>query len=154
MKTFRLLPGRFKIIGLILAIPGIVLGIMCLHGGFEFEWLALKIRGENELFLPAVENFTNEVAFFLVLTGLMFIAFSREKEEDERVQQIRLEAFQWSFLVHFSFLQIANWLTYSEHFFFILMYSMFTPLLVFIGRFYYVLKVKESGFLREKEEAI
>ncbi|MEZ4920992.1 MAG: hypothetical protein R2792_17960 [Saprospiraceae bacterium] len=151
MKTFRLLPGYFKIIGLLMVIPGAILGAMTLYGEFEFPWLDFKIREKDEFLLPAVENFTNELAFFLIIAGLLFLVFSREKEEDERVQQIRLEAFQWSFLVHFVLVIIANWFMFSENFFFVLIYGMFTPLLVFLGRFYYVLKIKEAPSFNENE---
>ncbi len=67
--------------------------------------------------------------------GLLLIAFSREKIEDERTGRLRLEALQWSVYINYLILVVAIIVTYDGVFFSMMIYNMFTVLLVFIGRF-------------------
>lgn len=143
MKTMRLLPTTWKWPGVLLSLGGMILGVMSLFGGYEIGWLALKIRQEAEFLSPAVENFTEELALTLLIAGLLILAFTRVKGEDERVRLIRLEAFQWSILVNFIIVLAGNWSLYGEGFFYLMVFNLFTPLIVFLLRFYYVLYVSE-----------
>ncbi len=70
-----------------------------------------------------------------VIAGLLLIAFSREKIEDEIIGQLRLEALQWSVYVNYLVLAIAIVMLYNEAFFDVMVYNMFTVLVVFIARF-------------------
>jgi hypothetical protein len=143
MKKMRLLSPKWKWIGLALVVPGLILGAFSVFGNFQIPWLALKIREKAEFLIPAVENFTDELALTLVVAGLLMIAYSREKEEDERVQMIRLEAMQWGILVNFAIVLIANWSIYQGNFLYVMLFNLFTPLVVFLLRFYYVLFIAE-----------
>jgi hypothetical protein len=136
-----LLPSIWKWPGALLSLAGMILGALAVFGSFEIAWLALKIRKESELFSPAVENFTDELALTLLIVGLLILAFTREQDEDERVRLIRLEAFQWSILVNFCIVLVANWLLYGGDFLYVMLFNLFTPLVVFLLRFYYVLHI-------------
>lgn len=144
MKTMCLLPASWKWPGLILSLAGLGLGAFTLFDDYEWKWLSLRVREEGKLFEPAVENFTNELALTMVLVGLLILVFSREHYEDERIQLIRLEAFQWSVLVHFIIVLVGNWALYGQNFFLLMTANLFTPLVVFMLRFYYVLYIRES----------
>ncbi|MBL7804405.1 MAG: hypothetical protein JNL02_11760 [Saprospiraceae bacterium] len=139
MKTLRLLPTVWKPVGFVLALAGAVLGTLTVFGNFEIPGFGFNLRKEDEFLVPRFENFTQELALTLLLVGLLAMAFSRVKHEDERVQLIRLEAFQWSVLVQFSVLLAANWLLYGGNFFYAMLFNLFTPLIVFLLRFHYVL---------------
>jgi hypothetical protein len=139
----RLLPSTWKWPGVLLSLAGMTLGAMSLFGGYEIAWLTLKIRQKAEFLSPAVENFTEELALTLLIAGLLILAFTREKDEDERVRLIRLEAFQWSILANFIIVLAGNWSLYGEGFFYLMVFNLFTPLVVFLLRFYYVLYVSE-----------
>lgn len=152
MKTFRLLPTHWKRIGFVLAIIGAVLGALTIFSGYEIPGFGFNMRAEAKFITPMFENFTDELALTLLLVGLLLMAFSRVKFEDERVQLIRLEAFQWSFLVHFSILLLANWLLYAGNFFYAMLFNLFTPLVVFLLRFHYVLYVSDKQILAEMTE--
>jgi hypothetical protein len=150
MKKMKLLAPRWKRIGLVLTVPGLALGALSVFGNFEIPWLALKIREKTHFFSSAIENFTDELALTLVIAGLLLIAYSREKEEDERVQMIRLEAMQWGILVNFAVILIANWSIYEGNFLYVMMFNLFTPLVVFLLRFYYVLWIAERPTTEEE----
>ncbi len=143
MKTMRLLPTAWKWPGLILSLTGLPLGALSVFGEFEFAWLSFRVREKGDLFSSEMENFTNELALTLIIAGLLILAFTRERDEDERIRQIRLEAFQWSILIHFVILLIGNWLLYGSAFFYLMTFNLCTPLLVFLLRFYYVLYISE-----------
>jgi len=146
MKTMRLLPTSWKWPGAILSILGLALGFAAELGDFSFSWLTFKVREEKGMFsLSAEEDFTNELALTLTIVGLLMLAFTRERDEDERVRLIRLEAFQWSILVNFIIILIGNWALYGGNFFWLMTFNLFTPLIVFLLRFYYVLYIRESG---------
>lgn len=81
------------------------------------------------------QNLTNEVAGLGIIIGLMMIAFSREKVEDEMIGQLRLEALQWSVYANYLILAISMLTVFDEAFFSVMIYNMFTVLLVFIARF-------------------
>ncbi|GAB3699375.1 hypothetical protein GCM10027592_25390 [Spirosoma flavus] len=83
----------------------------------------------------APQNLTDELAGIGIIMGLMLIAFSREKVEDEMISQLRLEALQWSVYVNYFILAIAMLTIYDSAFFDVMIYNMFTVLLVFIVRF-------------------
>lgn len=152
MKSRFLFPHRFKVYGWIIAIPSIILGLLILLNDFIFEFLTVKLSFKyyfTDSFTKtlndkqvSVLNFTDEIATIGSIIGLIFIAFSRLKFEDEYVQKTRLESLQWAIYVNFSFLIIATIFIYDTAYFDVLVLNMFTPLVFFIIRFYFILFLK------------
>ncbi|MGN7885720.1 hypothetical protein ACN9ML_04410 [Dyadobacter endophyticus] len=64
--------------------------------------------------------------------GLILIAFSREKHEDEMIQKLRLQALQWSVYANYIVLILCSLLFYWTDFFNVLVLNMYTVLLAFI----------------------
>jgi hypothetical protein len=71
--------------------------------------------------------------------GLALIAFSREKQEDEMIQKLRLQALQWSVYVNYLILILCSLLFYWLDFFNVLIFNMYTVLVVFIIMFRWTL---------------
>lgn len=139
MENRFLLPHHYRKIGWMIFIPFLVLGIFAIHMDFQFDWLEFKLRPEGGLFdSPEYENFTDELAGIMVLIGLIFIAFSREKIEDEFVMKLRLESLMVAVLINYALLLIAILSLYSFGFFYALVYNMYTILIFFIARFQWV----------------
>ena len=139
MVSRFLLPHNFRLIGLIVLVPFIVLGVLCLHMDFEFAWFELKLRPEGNLFdNPEYENFTNELAMIGVLVGLMFIAFSREKFEDEYIGSLRLDSLLIAVIINYALVLLGILFVYGFGFFMFLIYNMYTVLVLFILRFEWV----------------
>jgi hypothetical protein len=122
---------------------GAILGFFTVFYDFQIDHFGFTLNSGTTLFGTSFQNLTDELAFTLLLPGLLLIAYSREKIEDERVQQIRLEAFQWSILAHFAILLVADWCCYNGLFFYVLVFNLFTLLIVFLLRFYYVLLIAD-----------
>jgi hypothetical protein len=144
MNAKWLFPHRFRLIGWFLFIPSILLGLANRYTEFRFEqldvsgWLVLGEIGNN---------LTDEVAGLGVIVGLLLIAFSKEKVEDEMISRIRLEALQWSVYANYLLLAIAMLTVYSTAFLEVMIYNMFTVLLVFIGRFRWLLHRHTNAML-------
>ncbi|GAB4028494.1 hypothetical protein [Spirosoma gilvum] len=143
MKTKWLFPHSYRLIGWFIFVPSAVLGLATMYADFNISWLVatalnkpVMINLENSTgHFVDIQNLTDELAGVGVIVGLMFIAFSREKTEDEMISQLRLEALQWSVYVNYLILAIAILTVYDNAFFNVMIYNMFTVLLVFIIRF-------------------
>ena len=96
----------------------------------------------------SVLNFTDEIAAIGSIVGLLFIAFSKVKVEDEYVSKIRLESLQWAIYFNFVLLILATIFVHGMLYFQVIIFNMFTPLIFFIVRFYYILFIKNSEFTK------
>ena len=148
MQSRFLLPTHYRRIGWFIFIPFMILGIFSLHMDFEFSWLDFKLRTNGGLFdNPEIENFTNELASIGVLIGLIFIAFAREKVEDEFMMKLRLDSLVVAVLINYVLLFFAILLVYGMDFIFVWVYNMYTVLILFIARFYWV-KMRQNKMLQ------
>ncbi|GMQ27631.1 hypothetical protein [Algoriphagus confluentis] len=86
-----ILPSRFKPIGWILLGPFAFLTYKAVFQKFSFEWLDMVTQSLSSAFNFEVKNLVMELAFFGLLISLFLISFSREKEEDDFIQKIRLD---------------------------------------------------------------
>ena len=139
MKTKWLFPHRFRLIGWLIFIPSAILGLASMNGEFEISILTLPIVADNFFGSPILVNLTNELAAIGVIVGLLFIAFSQEKVEDEMISRLRLEALQWSVYANYLILIILIIAVHGGDFLIVTIYNMFTVLLVFIIRFHWLI---------------
>lgn len=147
MKTNYLFPNRVKIIGWILFIPGFLLGLDFIifsnpePSFFDIEVFAFIYNGYgNDQYFKFVENnFYDEFIGILLIFGAIFIALSKEKEEDEFIAQIRLESLVWATYVNYFLLLLSIIFLYGESFYMVLIINMFTLLIFFTIRFNWAL---------------
>jgi uncharacterized membrane protein len=140
MNSKLLLPGRFKKWGILLLLPSLALGILVRFFDFRFDFLTVSWKTSNKLFENDNINFTDEIALTGIILGLIFIAFSREKNEDEFINRTRLESLQWAVLINYGLLIVATWLVHGLNYIDVMMYNMLTVLIIFIIRFHMVLR--------------
>lgn len=76
---------------------------------------------------------------FLLLGALLLISYSREKDEDEYISRLRLESLQIAVITNYILLLIASLIWHWLDFLAVMMYNMFTILIIFIIRFHYLL---------------
>lgn len=149
MKNEFYFPNKFKKIGVFLFGLGVLLWTLVLTGildesSFKISVISLFDSGsflENRhQFINIIQNeISDEVIGILCLIGLIFIGFSKEKNEDEFVQKIRLNSLKWAVIVNYSLLLFAMIFIYGILFFNIMLYNMFTVLIIYIVRFKYLL---------------
>ena len=83
MKQIKLLPHSFQRIGWVLLLPFLALGIANMFFEYNASWLQFKINNNSSLEFFSSHNFTDEVSAVGLIISLIFIAFSKEKIEDE-----------------------------------------------------------------------
>lgn len=152
MKSKFLFPTWCNIVGYLLAIPGFVLGYLNIFNKYQIPNFGFQLRAKDTLFEKSVENFTNELAIFLVVIGLVLIAFSKSKKEDELSAKLRLNALYWSVMTYYliylgAFLYsfIIDEIPFvGDH---ASELNIFTPLLIFIARYNYLKHVDKESYL-------
>jgi len=154
MKTNYLLPYKFKALGWVLFILGIVGGLYVLTTNYEQDILSTNVlsiyKGENLFgkesgFFKIIKNdILDEIVALFIIVGGMFVTFSREKVEDEFIYKLRKDSLVWAVIFNYSVLLIAILFVYDFAFFDVLVFNMFTPLIFFILRFNF-LKLKSRS---------
>lgn len=139
MKTGFLFPHRYRLMGWLVFVPSLALGLTYLYADFAFDFLTVyepassEVKG-NRLFGWPI-NLTDELAALGVIAGLLLIGFSKEKVEDEMVGRLRLDALQWSVYVNYLILALCILFVHGDKFMDVMVYNLFTVLLVFVVRF-------------------
>lgn len=142
MKPFFLLPHKFRIVGGALLLPAFVLLYASLAKDFSIPWLRIMPSNQSETLNLNNYDMTDEAALSLCFLSLFMIAFSKEKKEDEYVQEVRLKALQVSVYVNYLVLLISTFCFYGLSYLYVLYGNLFTILLIFIMVYYYQLHLK------------
>lgn len=158
MKTKLLLPNKFKTPGWIMLIPTTLFGLYIIFSGFEFDFLDAKvftlysneILGESVTMGFVKTNLTLTVTGLLFIISAFFVAFSREKTEDEFIARIRLESLLWATYINYGILLFCFLFFYDFGFFYVMIFNMFTILVIFIIRFQYLLHRAKKSLSHEK----
>ncbi len=149
MLTKILLPHRFQKYGWLMILPFTVLLFATNYASFEFSWLTspgIEEGGSISDFFDK-KNFTLELALIGVFASLFLIAFSKEKEEDEYIQKLRLDSLLVAFYANTFILILGTLLFYGFGYLEFMGYNMFTIQLIFIGRFRWVLHKQKRSLL-------
>jgi cell division protein FtsW (lipid II flippase) len=78
-------------------------------------------------------------AFLLMVVGLILVAFSKEKIEDEQISKLRLDSLQWAIYLNYLILIISLIITDKMDFHLVLAIDTWIPLVFFIVRFQWVI---------------
>ncbi len=147
-----LLPNRCKKPGWILFILGIAFGIFLAFNDYESNLITVKVISlfhddiivtENNSIISIIENsIADEIASVLIIVGGLLVGFSKEKIEDEFISKVRLSSLKWAILLNYGILLFSTIFLYHTNFMSIMIYNMFTPLIIFIIRFNYLIYKK------------
>lgn len=118
MKSL-LFPHRFQKMGWAVFVLSALLGIYILAVDFESSHLL------------------NNIAIIGIVTGAILATCSCEKVEDEMVRQIRLNSLLVALYINYTVLLICSLFIYDLDFLYVMMYNMFTILLIFMVVFRY-----------------
>ena len=146
MKTNYLLPHSFKKIGYCLVIPFLIMGIYCLidpdilplsvsSSVFGFIYNDNLIGPTKFLGITKTDSILDEIAIIGLTISLIFIAFSKEKDEDEYIMQIRLRTLIWAIIFTYFVLILATIFIYGISFLSFSFINYFTVLILFIIKF-------------------
>lgn len=153
MKIDFLFPNKFKKIGWFMLIPSAILGMITLVSEYQPSFLNFNVPAlfiddifkNKQLFGMVENNLLNEVFGILIIVSSLFVAFSKEKLEDEYISKIRLESLVWAIYVNYTILLLSFLLVYDFSFLWVMIFNMFTVLIFFIIRFnWQISKLKKS----------
>lgn len=153
-----LLPSRYKKVGWLILIPATILGIILMFTGFDalqitapvFSIFSNEILKESQSFAFIHTNITNTVIGILFIVGALLVGFSKEKTEDEFIENLRLSSLLWAVFVNSILLLFCFLFIYGTAFLSVMLYNMFTVLIIFIARFNYVL-YRNNKFLTDEK---
>ena len=136
MKSRFLFPTKAKFIGIALFFIGLSFFYYSHQFGREvFVWHNLRPNANSFTGGDQNECFDNELQLSFVLVGLVLIAGSKEKTEDEHIVHLRLESLQWAVYVNYAVFFVLIFATYGFSFLVYSMYNVLTLLVFFILRF-------------------
>ncbi len=149
-----LVSNKFKKPGWMLFCIGVILGIIHSTNGYESKALTTKVLSllhydtflsqENSILRLIENSIVDELITIMIVIGGLLICLSKEKIEDEFITKIRLDSLVWAILVNYSILLFATIFIYDIRYFHVLVYNVFTPLLMFIIRFNYMVYKKSN----------
>ena len=87
----------------------------------------------------------NNVAIIGTIVGGVLATCSREKIEDEMTQQLRLNSLLMALYINYGLLIVASLVVYDLHFLHVMLYNMFTILLIFMAVFRYKIWRMKKG---------
>ncbi|QTY26578.1 hypothetical protein [Flavobacterium sp. CS20] len=154
MKTY-LFPNSVKLWAWLLLCIGIIGGISVTVFEFEPEIFDLKVLSlystddffsQNNGFFKWIEqNIFDDICGIFIIIGGVMLGFSKEKIEDEFIMQLRLSSLALAVYVNYGILLLAFLLVLGFDFFTVMVYNMFTLLLIFIIIFQVKLKTVKDG---------
>ena len=147
MKKNYLLPHAFKKIGLAMFVPFLAACVWLLLGPGECEWLSVKVPALFTIDIDIISTGrwfgitktdpVNEICMFGLLVSLVFIALSKEKDEDEMTAVFRMRSFVWIFWCTAILLLVAILFVYDYAFLLFAFASMFVCFILYICKFNY-----------------
>lgn len=158
MSNKLLLSNKYKKMGWIIFFPSLILGLYLQTTGYELSCLNAnvfslrpsEIFGDQKFFTTTSVNLTNTIVGVLFIFGSLLVVFTKEKNEDEFIAKIRLSSLLWAVYLNYLLLLIAFIFMYDLEFFYVMMYNMFTVLIIFILRFNYILYKNAKSLSDEK----
>ncbi|GAA4281700.1 hypothetical protein [Gaetbulibacter aestuarii] len=152
MTTSYLLPHKWKTLGWVLLIIGLIGGVYLLFNDLESNLLKVPvfsifdepIIGQKGNFHIIENSFMDELTSILIIIGGLIVGFTKERIEDEYIAKLRTESLIWAIVFNYAVLFLGIVFVYGLSFFQVLVFNMFTPLLFFIIRFNF-LKLKSNS---------
>jgi biotin transporter BioY len=84
------------------------------------------------------------------IIGALLVGFTKEKHEDEFIAELRLSSIFWAVWVNYIILLAAFLFVYGTPFLTVMIYNMFTVLIIFIVRFNFLLNKSTKAVPDEK----
>ncbi|RZJ72985.1 hypothetical protein [Flavobacterium sp.] len=145
MKTQFLFPRRFKMAGVLLFVIGFVMAVFLFNAGESLDqYLNVKVfaiadsfpLGKDSYFSFIENSIFDEIAVILLILGGLFVGFSRTRNEDEYIAQIRYESLIWAVYFNFAVMLFCTIFIFGTYYFTVISINIFSLLLFFVIRFH------------------
>ena len=111
------------------------------HGFQKFGWCVFAVGVIFGIYILVsdydTDSLVNNIAIIGTVAGAILVTCSREKIEDEMVRQVRFNSLLVALYVNYAVLIVCSLLVYDLDFLLVMMYNMFTMLLIFMVVFRY-----------------
>ena len=111
------------------------------HGFQKWGWCVFAVGVISGIYALVTDYDTsylvNNIAIIGTVSGAILATCSREKIEDEMVRQVRLSSLLVALYANYAVLIVCSLLVYDLDFLLVMMYNMFTMLLIFMVVFRY-----------------
>jgi hypothetical protein len=149
MKSRFLFPHKW-------IIPGAIIFIIGITAHFINQSSADPVGAFHKIhpfFLGAdTQILADDIEYLCSIIGLLLVAFSKEKIEDEQIVQIRTDSLQWAIYVNYAIFIICTIFINGSDYLGIVAYNVVTPLLFFIVRFKW--KIYQLNRAAAREEIV
>jgi hypothetical protein len=141
-KNF-LLPYKFKLAGIALLVPAITLIIIRFYFGVKLDLFTFKVFALHSSYLnlksfQLIDNhFSEEIGGILLLISIVFICLSKEKNESEKLDELRLKSLITAIYVNTIFLILCFLFVFGFGFVKILIVNIYLPFILFFLFFQY-----------------
>jgi len=138
-----LFPNKFKYLGIVFLILGLIASFTRFYLGIKPEFLNVKVFSvyssflESKYFTFTNNNIFEEICGILILLGLLFWAFSKEKEETKVILEIRLLSIFQSVFLNIIFLLITQVFVFGLGFIYIMILNLYSTLIFYLIIFYF-----------------
>ena len=103
MKTHFLLPNKYKVLGWVLFITGLICGLLMYIFGIDDQLMTTKVfslysdpfMGEAGFFKIIENSVIDEIIAIAIIVGGLIVGFTKEKVEDEFIYKLRKDSLVW-----------------------------------------------------------
>ncbi len=144
-----LLSTAFKLPLLALLLFSTILGLSNLFGDYQPEFLNVNFGPLTRFTVGSPHgditlgngqnNLTDELAAFFMLISLLGLMFCAERQEDEFIGRLRLNAMYWAMTANIILLCIVLFIFYDVAFFLVMVANIFSVPVLFLMRFHWTL---------------
>jgi len=133
-----LLPNKLRIYGWIILLFGIVLGLIRFYFGIKLEFLNIKVFAvyskyfETNYFKVIENHVSEELTALLILVGLFFISFTKEKTENDFSSTLRYKSLILTFYINTALVFLSFLFVYGFGFINILVINVFSPFIIYV----------------------
>jgi hypothetical protein len=135
----KLLDYKFKVTGIVMLLAATALTIFYFTMNFRFSIPVFAVFSsflETKFFTVFTTNFADELILLLFLFGFYLVAFSKEKNEKEFYQQLRVDAFIQAVKYSAAFLLFSILFIYGNGFITMLVINMYAIFVFYLVIFY------------------
>ena len=140
-----LFPHRFKKFGWMVFIPSLCIGLFVVVTDYEPSYLDFKVPtlymddlfGKGARLGMIKDNVLNEILGILFIISALVVAFSKARVEDEYISHLRESSLVWSVYANYIILLFALMFLHEFSFYWVMLFNMFTVLVLFILRFHW-----------------
>lgn len=137
-----LIPHKYKTLLTMLFLVSLGGGILVYFGGYTPNFLNIEVSdfifgrlNSSKIRIGTINNLADEISGILILLSGLALMFCAEKDEDELVGILRLNAMYWSISLNIILLCICIILFYDTLFFLVMMFNMISVPILFLLKF-------------------